>query len=237
MDKELKPSFDVSEYEDIINRSTRLVGYSYDYFAKLRFTLFLAEIGSERLEDQTISLLDYGCGIGKTEFIFRQLGLKAALIGVDTCSKSIDLAKGLSIANARFIFLEHESLPLPDHSIDYIYTNGTFHHIHEEERSPILQELFRIIKPGGEIFIFENNALNPVTCISMKRSPIDQGIKPLTAAYLRGLLSKSGFAIVKTHYYFFFPKWLSLFQKFEPLLAAVPLGAQFFIRATVPAHP
>ena len=122
-------------------------------------------------------------------------------------------------------------MPLAEGSIDLVYSNGVFHHILPENRVVALRELYRVVRPSGHIFIFENNPLNPLMMRAMAKSPLDANAHALKARELARLISDSGFFLLKTGYYFLFPHFLRFLRWIEPLVERLPLGAQYFVWA------
>ena len=70
-------------------------------------------------------------------------------------SQKFNFAVNLSVADAR-------CLPYPDHAFDWAISVATYHHIKgREERQAALEELRRVLKPGGEAFITVWNRWQP----------------------------------------------------------------------------
>jgi ubiquinone/menaquinone biosynthesis C-methylase UbiE len=70
-------------------------------------------------------------------------------------SQKFNFAVSLSVADAG-------SLPYPDHAFDWAISVATYHHIKgREERQAALEELRRVLKPGGEAFITVWNRWQP----------------------------------------------------------------------------
>jgi hypothetical protein len=61
----------------------------------------------------------------------------------------------------------------------------------------------------------------------MSRIPFDRDAITLTAGEARRLLRGAGFEIVRTDFLFIFPRVLSWCRGLEPLVARLPLGAQY----------
>jgi predicted SAM-dependent methyltransferase len=54
------------------------------------------------------------------------------------------------------IFVQHNlkyGIPLHDSSADFIFTSHTLHHFYRDEAQALLQDAFRVLKPGGTIRI------------------------------------------------------------------------------------
>lgn len=102
--------------------------------------------------------LDAGCGGGRYTIAMSNLGAKHA-VGVDISKDAIEDAKRRRQANG---FLDKDVefrvcslLKLPGEwtgRFDFINCNGVLHHTTNPKAG--LKELFRVLKPGGEAFIF-----------------------------------------------------------------------------------
>ena len=95
-------------------------------------------------------------------------------------------------------------------------------------------ELARVVRPGGLVFVFEHNPWNPVTRAIVRDCPLDRDAVLLTAPETRGLLSRAGLEVVEQRYYLFFPRSLGFLRRFEPWLAWLPLGGQYYVAARKP---
>ncbi len=133
-----------------------------------------------------------GCGIGATAQVLRDVFPAASLEGIDASSASIDAARALGVHDAQFHLSKDNQLPFASGSFDLIYSNGTFHHIDHGDHPSIFAELSRVLRPGGQAFIFENNPLNPLTVWGMRQNPFDRAAKLLFPWYLRRLLHHAG---------------------------------------------
>lgn len=100
------------------------------------------------------SVLELGCGVGR---IGRELApFCAQWIGVDISDNMIEHARNrlADRPNARFHQLTRTSLDmLEDNSIDKAYSIAVFCHMDKEDLYLYLQELDRVVKPGGQIFV------------------------------------------------------------------------------------
>jgi SAM-dependent methyltransferase len=104
------------------------------------------------------SLLDLGCGFGKKASAFQQIGF--TVTGIDGDQARIDEA----IKNFPQIHFIHfriaDTLPFDDNSFDVVFSHSVFQYL---EHRPILDEIHRILKPGGSIIMVENLKNNPIT--------------------------------------------------------------------------
>lgn len=230
-------SFDAyaDQYSRVIAEGARASGESYEYMVALRVGLFAAQVGDlVRPGLAPPAILDFGCGSGFTIAALAGRFPGASLHGFDTSAQSVALASGRQLSGATFQHGEGCPLPYAEGSFHLVYSNGTFHHIPEAERLPWLEELRRVLRPGGALVVFENNPLNPLMMQAMRRTPFDADASPVGAQALGSLLAQAGLRPSAPHYYFFFPRWLKWFRVCEPLLRSFPLGAQYLIKATRP---
>jgi ubiquinone/menaquinone biosynthesis C-methylase UbiE len=225
------PQFDsyTDTYKEIINRSARLSGEQYEYFAELRLKLMQRELAAATGRFDGFSLLDFGCGIGDTARIMSGIFPGSELTGIDESGESIARAASLGLPNTTFITAGEDLLPLADEAFDAAYSNGTFHHIPWDRQISLLKELSRAMKQQGLLFIFENNPLNPLMMRAMRMNPFDAGLTAVPPARLIALGKEVGLSPVKTRYYFFFPRILKAMRPLEKLLGSVPFGAQYYV--------
>lgn len=104
------------------------------------------------------NIVDVGCGNGR----FMQLvgEKKVSYTGIDNSAKLLEKAQAFAsgFPNVKSAFIKGSMLeiPLKDNSFDLALCIATLHHIPSQElRQKAVQELWRILKPGG-ILILSN---------------------------------------------------------------------------------
>lgn len=109
-----------------------------------------------------LSILDLGCGAGRDVYIAAQLvGEQGRVVGVDMTAEQIDVAKahqgwhadkfGYSNVEFKLGYIERlAELGLADASFDVIVSNCVINLSPDKEA--VLQEAFRLLKPGGELY-------------------------------------------------------------------------------------
>lgn len=107
------------------------------------------------------SLLDLGCG---TCFYFPLLAKHAdQLTGVDLCVPMLQQAEQLiekhGLTNCQVRESSALSLPLEDSSIDVAHSWDFLHHVQDIDKT--VEEIRRVLKPGGRYVAVEPNILNP----------------------------------------------------------------------------
>lgn len=225
-----EPEFDryAADYTEIHRSSTSASGEEPEYFAANK-----AAETARRLKSQSqapIRVLDFGTGIGSTiPHLARHLP-NARLFGSDVSAESIRMAAEKHGALAEFSTIG-SGLDYEDGSFDVVFTACVFHHIPVVERSHWMSELRRVVKPDGHLFVFEHNPLNPLTVRVVNNCPFDEDAVLLPASELVSLSRDAGFQHVDKQYIVFFPRALSLLRPFEPTLAWLPFGAQYYVHA------
>lgn len=102
-------------------------------------------------------VVDYGCGSGLWKNVFRGYSYE----GLDQNSEMIKVAQDRYPEEAyRFRVTQWDKIPLPDNSVDCIFTSSVIQHNTHEHKRRILAEFRRILKPGG-FYIMTENTFRP----------------------------------------------------------------------------
>ena len=103
------------------------------------------------------TLVDVGCGQGKSFALLKQRFSPNGLIGIDADLEIIEVAR----SQARQDGVEVEmmcgsgaAIALPDNSVDILFCHQTFHHLVEQEKA--IAEFYRVLKPGGMLLFAES---------------------------------------------------------------------------------
>lgn len=103
------------------------------------------------------SLLDVGCGQGKSFRLLRDAFQPICTLGLDADPHSIDLSRAEAAregVNVELFTADCAQIPLPDASVDIVFCHQTFHHLVEQDRA--LAEFWRVLKPGGLLLFAES---------------------------------------------------------------------------------
>lgn len=103
------------------------------------------------------TLLDAGCGQGKSFRLLRDAFQPVRLLGLDADPHSLSLAQAEGVREGIDVALHAADcarIPLPDNSVDMVFCHQTFHHLVEQERA--LAEFWRVLKPGGWLLFAES---------------------------------------------------------------------------------
>lgn len=225
-------------YDGALARALSVSGESKEFFARGRIDAtraFLDEAGAldPVLGNAAPRVLDFGCGIGDSAPMLRDILGARDVVGVDPSDASITHGAQLHAKEAR-VTLVTSSAFVPDASFDVCYTNGVFHHIPIGERAAAAYVIRNALKPGGRVFLWENHAGNPGTRLVMARCEFDDDAMPVWPHRARRILANAGFEVERTEYRFVFPRALSFLRPLEKRLLRLPIGAQYVVVARKP---
>ena len=106
------------------------------------------------------SVLDLGCGFGMMATLFGLYGAKE-VVGYDLNKEKIDLFKQLllyidpEIKNVKPFLGDSSKIEYPNRYFDVVVTNETLSHVREMEHT--IEEIYRILKPGGRLLVRDGN--------------------------------------------------------------------------------
>ena len=103
------------------------------------------------------TLLDVGCGQGKSFRLLREAFQPLRMLGLDADPHSLVLSEAEATREnipVEWLTADCAQIPLPDGSVDIVFCHQTFHHLVEQERA--LAEFWRVLKPGGSLLFAES---------------------------------------------------------------------------------
>lgn len=134
----------------------RMQQWMAERYGNLGDAAWLAEHGDHPL------LVDAGCGAGCGLEVLEPLIPRVRYLGIDL-SEAVDVARirfqerGLPGA---FLQADITDLPLPDASVDLIFSEGVLHHTDSTEGA--LKSLARKLKPGGRLLFYVYRRKGPI---------------------------------------------------------------------------
>ena len=147
-------------------------------------------------------VLDLGCGSGWTsrllsEYVDGQGISRPSIVGVDISEAMVRLAREQSkgLPNVSFVHAAASHLEFESGEFDKVLSVESFYYY--PDQSSVLQELLRILKPGGDLFILI--ALYSDNPFSLQWIPhLKIPVQVHSSAHYVGLLEKCGFSLIRT---------------------------------------
>ena len=94
-------------------------------------------------------ILDVGCAAGRDARYFHDRGFEVT--GIDFSERMIEEARSVNPA-IEFEVMDFEALRL-DRTFDGIWAAASLHHLPKKNLPGVLQNLYRLLKPGGQFFV------------------------------------------------------------------------------------
>ena len=115
-----------------------------------------SRIWESKLQLDHANILELGCGMA-------DLTRKIATAGTDRCITAMEVddiqhAKNMQVddlPNVRFVAGGAENIPAADHSYDIVFMFKSLHHVPVACMDKALDEIRRVLKPGGRAYISE----------------------------------------------------------------------------------
>jgi ubiquinone/menaquinone biosynthesis C-methylase UbiE len=138
-----------------------------------------------------LKILDLGCGNGFTVGVLRKLFAEVDFYGFDFSEEFIEIAKERQLKKCTFKTMDARAIDFEGTFFDVIFTERTLINIMSwEEKQRALNEIWRLLKPGGFYLMLENFT-DGLKAINKARS--DFGLEPLKEAYHNSYLEKKDF--------------------------------------------
>jgi ubiquinone/menaquinone biosynthesis C-methylase UbiE len=214
-----KVDFDeyASNYDQILEDQLGNFG-DIAYYSEYKVRVMAKHIHSPK------TVMEFGCGMGRNIPYFTEAYPEAEVIGYDISESSLELARK---SNPKIEFTAE--LESKENAFDCVFISNVYHHIHPDLRDTATAGLFRSLKPGGQLIIFEHNPYNPITRHMVNTCEFDEDAILLKKSETKKLFEKHGFKQSKGAYTLFFPSALKALSFMEPAMGFIPMGAQYYI--------
>lgn len=143
--------------------------------------------------DRYAAILDLGCGHGALIHFARQAGYRN-LRGVDGSHEQVAAAKELRIEGIEKGDVMEALAKEPAAALDCLITFDLIEHFNRDELIPLLDQVHRVLRPGGRLIIHTPNAESPFG-MKMRYGDITHELA-FTRTSLSQLLLSSGFSRV-----------------------------------------
>ncbi|MFN5006280.1 MAG: class I SAM-dependent methyltransferase [Ignavibacteria bacterium] len=221
------------DYADMHATNVRASGYTPAFFDEYKVKEIARLLSSRGKQNNALHILNFGCGIGKSEQYLHTYFPYSTIVGADVSADSLNMArehnKGIDCIRWELLS-ETEPIGFGD-TFDVIFIANVFHHIPHSEHERILKDLRAHLRPGGSLFMFEHNPWNPLTVKTIKDCPFDVDAVLLSPSYSTSIYKKAGFSGTRLRFTLFFPSFARFLRPLEPLLSWLPLGAQYYCEA------
>jgi len=106
-------------------------------------------------DNQSVKLLDVGCGIGGTSRFIGKHHPQWSITGISISPQQIRRATELAVSqntpNVKFECCDAMRMPFPDASFDVVWSCESAEHM--PDKASFLRECFRVLKPGGRFVL------------------------------------------------------------------------------------
>ena len=168
----------------------------FQYIKKHKIKFLFRFFGIPQIPEESVRILDIGCGSGYQLLTLKELYPHLELYGVDLL-RTEDLPETI---NFYAVDLEKDNLPFEQESFDFIICRGVIEHVNNP--SKIFTEAYRLLKKGGTFHILTENWTSifiPSTSINLTRYGTNfyddyTHIRPYTKKSLYRLFLSTGFS-------------------------------------------
>jgi len=141
------------------------------------------------------AVLDVGTGTGVfVPYLIKRIGASGSLVCLDYAEEMLKLAQQKEsnrAANIRYVCADVMANGLPDAAFDAVVCYSVFPHF--GDKPAVLRELYRLLKPGGRLFVCHTSSRATINRIHAGLPEVSDHLLP-DAAEMAALLSEAGFA-------------------------------------------
>ncbi len=155
----------------------------------------------ERVRCQPRRVLDLGCGTGSTTLLLKKAFPEAEVIGLDLSPYMLLVAADKAERAGLKLELKQgnaEQTGFPEVSFDLVTASLLFHETPPLVSCNILQEAFRLLKPGGEVVILDGNQATLRQTEWLTQVFEEPYIRDYAAGNLSDWMATAGFGEVET---------------------------------------
>ena len=205
-------------YKESLERNHRFIPGDVEFYSEYK-----VQIAAAINTGQSLSILDYGCGVGLSLPHLKEAFPDSKIYAYDPSIKSIEVAqKNYNYAN----------FDISQGNFDLIFVAGVMHHIPRESLQTEISKICGLLTEKGRVIVFEHNPYNPVTRRLVSTCEFDVGAELISKRELINQFNKAGYSlqVAKNGYCLFFPPALKALSFLERFLRKMPLGGQYFVQ-------
>jgi ubiquinone/menaquinone biosynthesis C-methylase UbiE len=211
-------------YDQAVNKAIAFSGLTVDKFITAKANDLIALIRSNFESPKNISVLDVGCGIGN--YHPQLASAVGSVTGIDVSQACIERARSRN-PSVDYDVYSGERLPYADHSFSVAYCVCVVHHVPPGSWQTFVNELARIVKPGGMVVIYEHNPWHPLTRKAVSDCAFDQDAVLIAMPRMRDLLRNAGCLRVSTRSILTLPPGPIISELLDALFSRLPFGSQY----------
>jgi len=158
----------------------------------MKETLIKSRLITQLSPQDNERILDFGCGTGTLTLMIKKAGPGCSVYGIDIDHQALEIAEkkarhdGVDI---QLIQYDGTVLPFANEKFDKLVSSLVLHHLPKEEKIPVLRELYRVLKRGGELHVLDFGIQRSVytrfiTSILKGLEPIEDNILGRIPGYL-----------------------------------------------------
>ena len=147
------------------SQQTYIKGLRYGWLTRFYDPVIKLFFDEDRLREQFISqmnltgnetALDLGCGTGTLSIMLKMKYPGLKVVGIDGDNDMLLRARNKAALNNTKITFTHalaQSLPFEPDTFDVVVSSLVFHHLPTDVKKSALEEIHRILIPGGKLYI------------------------------------------------------------------------------------
>ena len=185
--------FENSKVDGSISRAAQDKYYEATKREQLIFQDFFCNLLNSK------SMLEIGCSYGRDAKIYSQFC--DTYVGIDLSDKGIEAAKKLALNNCSFVCGDAHALPFQRSKFDAVVVSSLLHHL---DLPIALEEISRVLKPGGALIFREPLGINPILNLYRYMTPSARTDDEMPFQYEDVVRMRNMFEVQHEHFFGFF---------------------------------